>query len=1038
MQLVPPVHTLLVLAALALTAGSFPATVAAMGLGNSPPAVTALSVSPTPLPASANATVSCSATDDAGIASLRIDVSGGGLAGSASQTVSFPGPTATATAAVDWSTPAPGTYTVTCTATDTGGTFGAAATGSKALTVDTVAVTNPPGVDALDASATSVRVGETVTLSAAGHGDGLAYAWTATGGTVAGDGPLARWTAPRTAGTFTIRLAVTDALGRTASRSVDVAVRWADPLAPLAAAAAPFPARVAAGSGGETWVVDPRRRVVVVISADGARARTLPVEGTPGGIALSPGGLVYVGDLDAGAVDVYLPGGRRVGALGAGEGELRAPVAIAVHPVTGRIYVGDASTGTVRMYEADGTRAGSVAIGGRPAGIAIDVAAGRVYVSDAQGARVRVLGLDGADAGVVVDGAAAGLVRPGGVAVGADGTLYVVDTFQSQVVALDAAGTPLGTLGAHGRGVGALDVPLDVAVDPRGRVLVTNTQNGRVEVFAVAGGTGACAGDRDCDGLPDAWELANGLDPDAASDADLDQDGDGLTARQEYLAATDPRRADTDGDGLSDGAELAAGLDPLIVDRPELIAGAPVEGAPGLLRLGAGLRTAIPCDVRWRQVSGAAVALRGAASLAPRFVARAAGEYRFEGVATCGVVTSAPAVLVARVRNVPPRPDPDRLVVSYGEDVLLDGSATRDPNGDPVSLSWAQTLGFPVMGDVTGPLSTFRARRGLVELELEANDGQGGAATAPVQVVGVPPSGTVPTALAVSPVTGVAGEAVRLDASASVALGHAFAWRQVDGPPASLEGEARPVARAVPSTPGRYAFEVRLDGPWGVFPAGRVDVYVSAPGRALPEARIAPVRAAQVGEPVVLDGAASVTGPAGRFAWRQVAGPAGGLTDADRAAATFVAFEPGSFVLELSVEDDAGPGVPVRLRVNAAAGAPLPTAVARAGATARQGDRVVLDGSASRGVAAGALRHRWRQLDGPWVALDERDGARPAFRAAQPGTYVFQLEVEDGPVRSAPATVRIEVLEPADASDRALDRRRGIHRPLDGSEGSHR
>jgi hypothetical protein len=47
--------------------------------------------------------------------------------------------------------------------------------------------------------------------------------------------------------------------------------------------------------------------------------------------------------------------------------------------------------------------------------------------------------------------------------------------------------------------------------------------------------------DADADGLPDAWETANGLDPDNEADAALDRDGDTLTNLDEYVAGTDPR-----------------------------------------------------------------------------------------------------------------------------------------------------------------------------------------------------------------------------------------------------------------------------------------------------------------------------------------------------------------------------------------------------------------------------------------------------------------------------------------------------------------
>ncbi|MCO6400976.1 MAG: S8 family serine peptidase [Verrucomicrobia bacterium] len=73
---------------------------------------------------------------------------------------------------------------------------------------------------------------------------------------------------------------------------------------------------------------------------------------------------------------------------------------------------------------------------------------------------------------------------------------------------------------------------------------------------SIPAGPNPTAWDTDLDGMPDGWEMINGLNPIDPSDASGDLDGDGLTNLDEYHYGTDPNNPDSDGDGLTDGAEV--------------------------------------------------------------------------------------------------------------------------------------------------------------------------------------------------------------------------------------------------------------------------------------------------------------------------------------------------------------------------------------------------------------------------------------------------------------------------------------------------
>jgi sugar lactone lactonase YvrE len=150
---------------------------------------------------------------------------------------------------------------------------------------------------------------------------------------------------------------------------------------------------------------------------------------------------------------------------------------------------GTVSLDAQTMVGASGSAAGQLSA---PRGVAV-AADGSLYVADTSNHRIQHLRPDGTVlqvwgefADVTQEEAPGGTFNePWGIALAPDGSLYVADTWNHRVQHFSATGEFLGMFGTFGQAETATDFwgPRSVAVDNKGRVFVADTGNKRVVVF---------------------------------------------------------------------------------------------------------------------------------------------------------------------------------------------------------------------------------------------------------------------------------------------------------------------------------------------------------------------------------------------------------------------------------------------------------------------------------------------------------------------------------------------------------------------------
>lgn len=433
----------------------------------------------------------------------------------------------------------------------------------------------------------------------------------------------------------------------------------------------------------------------------------------------------------------------------------------------------------------------------------------------------------------------------------------------------------------------------------------------------------------------------------------------------------------------------------------------------------------------WTQTGGPGVELAGADSAEARFTALEAGAYAFRLTVSDGAASDEAEVQVS-VNALPVADAGADQTVNLGEEVRLDGGASRDPDAGPAALAyaWSQDGGPAVTldGADTATPSFGADAGGVYVFRLTVGDGAGSASATVRVTVNLPPLADAGPDQTVDQ-----GATVHLDGGASSDPDQApaalsLAWTQTDGPAVALAGADTATPSFTATEAGAtYVFQLTASDGSATATDGVVVSVRSASGNVPPIADAGTDRNVNQGERVILDGTGSGDsdhGPAPLvYGWSQDSGPAVVLDGADTAQPAFTASQPGEYQFRLSVSDSQeSSSASVRVLVNA-----RPLADAGTGPSVNQGDSVRLDGSASADPDQGPapLTHAWSQTGGPTVNLAGADTAQASFVATGFGTLRFQLAVNDGQASgTAEVQVRVNARPLADAgADQTVDQR---------------
>jgi len=348
---------------------------------------------------------------------------------------------------------------------------------------------------------------------------------------------------------------------------------------------------------------------------------------------------------------------------------------------------------------------------------------------------------------------------------------------------------------------------------------------------------------------------------------------------------------------------------------------------------------------------------------------------------------------------------PDQNVVP--QRVVLDGSASYDPNNDPLSCAWSQTAGpVTVLLETPNQMSAsfVGIKAGTYTFRLSCSDGH----QTSTDTVNVVIRNVAPAVNAGPDVTVNAGTRVTLHATGSDSNEDTltYTWTKVSGPSVSLPALNQQDITFTPTASGQYVFSVRCSDGVNTSAADQVTLTVNSANSA-PTANAGQDQDVRVGSVVRLDGSAS-NDPDGdplSYRWNQVSGPSVTLSSTTAASLTFTASSVGTYEFQLVVNDGTVSSTPDTVVVRAVSSNTPPVADAGADIHAYAGDDVILDASGSYDADLDGLTFTWSQVSGASVQIHNATSMKAYFTPTTSGAYTFKVSVSDGQISSTDTVV---------------------------------